>query len=522
MSVSTTVSRVTGFVRAWAIAYALGVTLLASSYSVANNIPNMIFELVAGGVLSSVFIPVFIERQQRESDEDAWRFASSVLNVTVLALGAVALVGTVWAEPFVRTQTFRIAPEEARLATFLFRFFAIQIVFYGAMAVFTGVLNSYRRFLAPAVAPIFNNVVVIVTLLAVYVPLSRADSPLAIPALAIGTTLGVIVMAAVQVPSMRRTGIRWMPRIDLHHPGVRKMVRMMGPTVGYVVINLVAISFRNAYAFETGSGGPAALLYAWMFYQLPYGIFAVALATAVFPELSASADRKDWASFKATFAKGLRATGALVIPMAAMLIALANPLITLYRAGRFGEGDVPLVAAVLSWWAAGLFFFAAFMFVLKTFYSTQDTKTPMVTNAVLLPAHIGMYAVLTSGAAGWPGLGLVGIPISDAVFYGAHVVVLALILRRRIGGFDTRGIASSVARMLLASLAGGLVALAAVRATGSPRGFALLGQIALAGGLGLGVSYGGATLMRVPEVAAGHRLAGRFARRILGRTPRDV
>ncbi len=504
MSVSTAASRITGFARTWAMAYALGVTVLSASYSVANNIPNMIFELAAGGVLSSVFIPLFIERMQRDGEDEAWKFASYVFNITVLVLGVVALVGTIWAEPFVRTQTFRITPEKAQLAVYLFRFFAVQVIFYGAGMVTTGILNSYRKFLWPAVAPIFNNIVVIITLLGVYVPLRESHPQLAVTGLAIGTTLGVVAMAIVQVPALVKLGIRYTPRIDWKHPALRTIARKMGPLLVYTITNLVTVSFRNAYAFQTTDKGPAVLAYAWMFYQLPYGIFAVALATAVFPELSALAEKKDWTGFKEMFARGFRSTAVLIVPLATLLVTLATPVIRLYRAGSFTAADVPIVADVLVWWAAGLFFFAGYMFVLKTFYSLQDTTTPMYTNIAATILQISLYAILTTGVAGWAGLGLKGIPIADGVFFVVHLSVLGLLLRRHIGGYDIRGIAWTVVRVFVASLVGAAAALGAMRLTdGMSAGAGFILQLALAGIVGLGVTYGLASLFGVREVRDG-------------------
>ncbi len=521
MSISTALSRVTGFVRTWATAYALGVTATAASYSVANNIPNMIYELVAGGVISSLFIPIFLERRKKGGDEDAWRYASSVLNLTIIALGIVALLGTVFAEQVVRTQTFRISADDARLATDFFRFFAIQVVFYGAGAVISGLLNAQRKFLWPALGPVFNNVVVIITLLALYVPTYGHDPDLAFVILAVGTSLGVLVMFAVQLPSLMRSGVRYRPTIDLKHPGMRAMGKMALPALGYVTTNVVAVSFRNAYALESAPEGPATLLYAWMFYQLPYGIFAVALATAIFTELSESSGRKDWSAFKAQFAKGFRATALLIVPMAAMLIALSRPLITLYRAGRFTADDVPAVAEILVWWAAGLFFFASFMYILKTFYSMQDTLTPMYANLGLTGIQIGLYATLTSGVAGWAGIGLKGIPIADGIFYALGMTTLALILRKRIGGYDIRGIVSLVMRVVLAAILGGAAAwaIASAMQTAGVVGGAL-SQVMVAGTLGLALTYALAWVLRVSEVAAGAGMVGRVVRRRFARGPR--
>lgn len=514
MSASTTVSRLTGFVRTWAMAYALGLTAIADSYDVANNLPNMLFELLAGGVLSSVFIPLFMEQLQRHGDEEASRFASYVLNIIVLVLGAVALAGTLWPEPFVRTQTLTVSAEKAALATHLFRFFAVQIVFYGAGLVFTGVLNSYRRFLAPAIAPIFNNVVVTVVILGFYLPFRDTRPSLAIAGLAVGTTLGVLTMALVQVPALFKVGFRYTPRIDWRHPALGTVAAKTGPTLIYVVTNLIAVTFRTNFAIATGEGGQAALRYAWQFYQLPYGIFAVALATAIFPELAERASAADWAGFRTMFSRGLRSTAVLIIPLATMLGVLSRPIITLYRAGRFVSSDVPVVAGVLTWWAAGLFFMASYMFVLKTFYALQDTRTPMITNIATTALQVALYAVLTRGVAGLGGLGIIGIPIADGIYFAVHLGVLVWLLRRRVGGFDLRGIAGGMVRIAIAAALGGAGAYGILVAT-SPlaAGAGFLVQLALAGVTGLAVTYGAGAALGVTEIRSGAARLGRMLSR---------
>ncbi len=498
----------------WATAYALGVTALAASYHVANNIPNMVYELVAGGILSSLFIPVFLDSLEQRGEEDAWRYASYTFNLTVIVLGLIALAATIWAGAVVRTQTFRTSPEEALLATFFFRVFAVQVLFYGAGAVIAGLLNARRQFLWPALGPVFNNLIVIVTMF-VYVYLAPRDPGPANWWLAVGTTLGVLVMFAVQIPSLLKLRPSYSFKIDFSHPGLRAMGRMAIPTMIYVATNMVAISFRNAYAFAVAPEGPATLSYAWMFYQLPYGVLAVALATAIFTELSEAAGKRDLVAFRAQFSRGLRATGMLIIPMAAMLIALAEPLVTLYRAGRFTAEDIPTVTAVLQWWGAGLFFFAAFMYILKSFYSLKDTRTPMLANLALVGLHIGLYALLTTGTTRFAGIGLIGIPIADGVFYGASMLVLAVLLRRKVGGYDIRGITWVTARIMAASALGGLtawgVSVMLPDTAGQP--VRAIGTVLAGGVAGLGVTWLAATLLRVPEV----ELAASMLRRLVSR-----
>jgi putative peptidoglycan lipid II flippase len=521
MSGLTAVSRFTGFIRTWAMAVALGVTVasgssvpVGSSYSLANNIPNMVYELVAGGVLSSMFIPIFIQILQRNSREEAHRFASSVLNVSLIVLGVVALLGTVFAQLFVRTQTFTLHPEEIALATFFFRFFAVQVVFYGVGAIFTGVLNAERRFIAPAVAPIFNNVIVTVTLLGVYLPLSGTHPRAALMALAVGTTLGVLAMTLVQVPSMLRVGWRWRLVMDLSDPAVRRMGRKMVPILGYVALNLVTVSFRNAYALTAFRDGPIALQYAWMFYQLPYGVFAVALATAIFPELSSAFDRGDMRAFKLRFTSGLRVTGLLVLPASAILVGLASPLIGLYAVGRFPASAVPLVAGVLAVWAIGLFSFAAYMFILRTFYSMQDSATPLYVTAVTAILQIGLYAGLTSVTA-WGDWRLIGIPASDTISFAVRSVAMLAILRARVGALGGREASWSLTRVTIGSVLGGAAAWGTGALTSGVGSGALtsLAQVLAGGSVGLAVAYGACALLRVPEMTDVRALVARLTSR---------
>jgi putative peptidoglycan lipid II flippase len=252
-----------------------------------------------------------------------------------------------------------------------------------------------------------------------------------------------------------------------------------------------------------------------MFYQLPYGVFAVALATALFPELSEAAERKDWSGFKAHLRKGLTATALLILPSAALLVALSKPLVTLYVAGRFPIEAIPLVAGVLSVWALGLFSYASYMLVLRSFYAMQDSRTPAITNAFLTVAQVALYAGLTSIAA-WGEYRLLGIPATDAIVFTAHAAVLLAVLRSRIGAFDGPNIASSVGRTAIGALAGGGAAWLTLTATAPlselRAGFLL--QLLAGGIVGFGVSYGVAAVLRVPELSVAlsmvRKATGRF------------
>jgi putative peptidoglycan lipid II flippase len=520
MSAGTIISRALGFVRTWAMAFALGASLartgpipIASAFYISNNIPNMIYELVAGGILSSMFVPIFLEKHLREGENGALRLANTLFSLFLLVLGAVALIGTIFPQPFVWTQTFTKSAADTELAVYLFRFFAVQIIFYAFVALTTGVLNSYRKFFASALAPAFNNIVVIVVLLGFYVPLRDTNPHLAIVALGVGTTLGVVALFVAQVPALMRLGFRWHWSLDLKDPYLRKMLRKGLWLLAYVGVNMVQISFRNAFATSTMPEGSAMLGYAWMWYQLPYGVLAVSYITASFTELSETANHQQWDGFKGYFSRGLRAMSLLILPCAAMLIALSGSLVSLFRYGSFPAAAVPLVATLLVGWALGLFFYATSILVLRAFYAMQDTRTPAIVNAVLTVLQVALYWFLPR-IIGGP-FALVGIPLADTVFFGLLLTAMLVILRRRIGGFGFSHVFDGWGRSLLAAVVGGLVAWGVTIAFAPLGGGTLvnIGRIVVGATAGLFSSYGVLHLLRIDEVS----YLDRLLRRVFGR-----
>ena len=268
-----------------------------AAVSYTHLVPNMLYELVAGGILTTAFLPVYLSVKSSRGDGAAWRFASNLFNIALVALGAVVILATLFAPQVIATQTFMTPGESADQAVFFFRFFAVQVLFLGLGALAGGILNAHRCYFWPNVSAAFNNLVVIVTFFG-YVPLSAWDAGFARVWLAVGTTLGSVAMFACLVPSLMKVGISYTPRIDLHDPALREVARIALPVVVFTVANLVAVSFRNAFALDVAANGPSTIQYAWMWYQLPYGIVAAALSIALFTELSDFAAQGNWARFK--------------------------------------------------------------------------------------------------------------------------------------------------------------------------------------------------------------------------------
>ncbi|MGH2682028.1 MAG: murein biosynthesis integral membrane protein MurJ [Actinomycetota bacterium] len=477
MAVGTTLSRITGFLRLAAMAFALGVaeTRLADAYNVANNVPNIVYELVLGGVLTSVFVPVFVQQLKKRSREEAWNAARAVLTTTLVVLSLITIVGIVAAPWVVRLYTARVPSPEREavqeLATLFLRFFMPQILLYGVGAVATGLLNAHRRFAVPMFAPILNNLVVTAAFLTFAVmpgPGPEARSPDAITlaqklVLGIGTTAGVAAMTVALWPSLRSIGFRWRWRFDPRNEAVRSLIRLSGWAVAYVVINQVGLLVVIVLAGQA-QGAYTAYQAAFLFFQLPHAIFSVSIMTALLPGLSEDWVRGDRRDFRADLARGVRASAFVVIPAAAGYVVLAEPIVRLLlEHGVATERSTVLVAGVLRFFAIGLFQFSTFMLFLRAFYAMQDTRTP---------ALINVFAVSLNTVANFalfPLLGVRGLALGHAIAYTFAAVTAGVLLRRRLGGLEGRALFRGLAK---------IVAGAAVTAAGT-WGVATLVQRAL-------------------------------------------
>lgn len=516
ISMATLVSRGTGFLRTWATAFALGNTVITSAYQVANDMPNMVFELVAGGLLSTAFLPIYL-RQREKGEHEADVFGSNILSISLLLLGIITLLATVFAPQIMFTQTFMTGGEDQQLATFFFRIFAIQIMFYGVGGIIGGILNARRRFVWPALGPVFNNIVVIVTMFG-YVPISALDPQFAMVWLAVGTSVGVFVQVGVQVPALVRTGFRWRPHIDWHDPALKEAVHLAVPALVFTIMNLACVSVMNAFALDVSSSGPSSLYYARLWYQLPYGVLAVALSTAMFTEMSESVARGDKDAFRANVRAGLRSTFFLIIPMATLLVIMAPLLITLYHAGQFTADDIGTVASILMWWGVCLPFYSGYLYLYFAFSALRKLKVVTIVNVFASLLQMFLYAFLSEyipRADGSSGLGLIGIPISDAIFFSIMFFVLLGLLYREVGSFGGKQVLVTIAKVSGASGVGGICGFAVYRLLPSTSsiGLALL-EIVIITVVTLSLIYLICALMRIPEMRMLKSLGRKLARRL--------
>lgn len=498
MTIATLGSRATGLIRTWAMAFALGNTLITSAYQVANNMPNVIFELVAGGLLGAAFIPVYMLQKEKLGPEGGNRFASNVLNICVLVLGVLAVLAAIFSPQVIATQTFTVGntAEVTQYAVFFFRIFAVQILFYGIGGVVTSLLNANRIYFLPSLAPALNNVIVIASFFA-YIPLSITHPTTALIVLAAGTSLGVIVQFGIQIPALLKQGFKFELRIDWRDPALIEALKIAVPTFVYIVGMMVSFSCRNAFSLQAGDNGPSTLIYAWTWYQLPHGVVAVSLSRALFTEMSDDVAKDDWDSLRHHIRSGIAGTLLLIIPLAMLCGGLSTPLMQLFRAGAFSSEDVILTASVLTAWVVSMPFYSVLMYLYNVYASMRKFMIFAVVSCVMVAFQVALYWVLTPTSV----LGLMGVPVADFAYYGICCIVLALILRKLTGPYGIKSILWLGVRTLAAGVVGTGIAIL----VGSllPTSSGMLGgmiQLCICGAIGLVVTFGLCALFRIPEM----------------------
>jgi putative peptidoglycan lipid II flippase len=504
VGVGTALSRITGLVRTVVLAYALGKLVLADSYNLANTTPNIVYDLILGGILSATLVPVFVDRFEHDDDDGI----NAVVTVVTSLLVALTVAAIIAAPLIFKAYTWAADKDAAQLERAgvpLLRLFLPQIAFYGLTALATAILNARRRFAAPAFVPVLNNVLVCGVLLwfahdagssRAFVD-SVADHPSRLWLLGAGTTGGILLMTIALWPSLRSSGWRYRWRWRPRDPAVHKIASLSGWTLGYVLANQIALTIVLALAAGQGEGQATGYLYAFQFFQLPYGLFAVSLMTTITPELASAVSSNNMTGFRDQLSHGIRLMTLVILPSSIGMIVVARPLIVgLFVHGSFTTSDAFLTADVLANFALGLLGFSLYLFVLRGFYALQDTRTPFLLNLVENGINIVLAFALISG---W---GAQGLAFSYSIAYMVAAVIAFAALRRRVGPIGGRGIAASTGRVAVATAVMGAVAWLAVHAVGAPSGSGAIVRL-LAGVVAGLVVFGAAVLLlRVDEVDA--------------------
>ena len=445
-------SRVTGFVRVLAIGAALGTTFLGNTYQTSNLVSNILFELLAAGLLSSVLVPTFVGFIDADRHHDAEHVAGAVLGVCLAVLGVVLGVGLVLRPWIMRLLTVAVSDpkvrhQEVALGSFLLWFFLPQLLLYAAGAVATALLNGVRKFTAPAFAPIANNLVVIATMGAFWA-LHGSGGGLELTTqerlvLALGTSAGVVAMTVVPFVALWRAGLHLRPHWDPRHPAVRALARPGAWAAGYLASNQLLIAVTLVLANRV-AGGVVAYQIAYTFFLLPYSVLAQPIMTAVFPRLSSDALADRWQRFSTTVSDSLRLIAFLVLPATALMTALARPALQVMQLGAFDRAGADLVARVVAAYALGLIGWSGLQFLTRASYAANDMRTPTLVAAGVTVIGIGLMLWWFLRSTGDGRVVVLGLAHSTAMVLGAGA--LLILLARHVG--RTFSVGAAVVRSL--------------------------------------------------------------------------
>jgi putative peptidoglycan lipid II flippase len=492
IAAGTALSRITGYGRVLALAYLMQTSggaadpgsQLSASYLLANTTPNIIYDLILGGILSATLVPLFTQAFE-DKDADA---VNAIVTTAAAALLAVTAVATLAAPLIIRLYTaVRLDPEVdadryRSVSTTLAYFFLPQIFFYGMTAIATALLNARRHFFAAAWAPVLNNVIVIAMLLLARSVIDEVpslelvqSSPTFRWLLGFGATAGVVAMAVVLLPALTHAGVRIKPRLDWHHPAIKKLVRLSGWTAGYVAANQIALLIVTLLA-QRSAGGYTAYSTPYIFFQLPYGLLAVTVMTTVSPELARDVAHRDRDAFRRRVRDGLWLIILLMVPTSIVMAIFAEPIAQL--AGSFG--DIDAAPGVLAAFSCGLVAFSVYLYFMRGFYAMHNTKTPFVINVVQNILNV-VFAYLLIDRYGVEGLAW-----SFTIAYALAAVLAYWVLSLWSGGLQGATLVRGLARLSLVALCTAIAAWAA-RDNIVGSGAELFGRLAFASAIILGI-----------------------------------
>ena len=469
MAVGTLASRVTGFFRSALLVAALGTGALADPFNTANTIPNIVYDILLGGVLTAAHVPLLI-RARNKSEQYGEEFEQRLFTILLCALGLITVAAMSVAPLLINLYGSKFTESQHRIAVLFMLFFLPQIFFYGFAAVAGASLNSRGRFAAPMWTPVLNNIVVI-AILGVFMIITRGDGPLTpdtitdgqLHFLAIGVTAGVAAQAFGLIPSMRALGFNFRPRFDFRRAELTQMWGMASWTLLYVVAQQIALvvytNLANAagarYATETGSKTGVGLTpwtNAYAFFQLPYAVVAISIITAILPRMTQSAAEGKLSRLAAELREGLRLSLALMLPAVALLFGAASEICyVLFAHGNATSADAAVMANVLRVFAVGLTPFAVLQLLQRGFYAQQDTRTPAL--IAIFSTGIGALAAIVFAQALSTEHVVLGIAGAQGISWTFGCLVSIVLLRRRIGRLGGREILTLFSKAAICSLA---------------------------------------------------------------------
>jgi putative peptidoglycan lipid II flippase len=503
-SVATAASRVAGLAREVVAAGYYGISGPMSAFTIAFQVPNLVRALFADAALQPAFVPVFTELIGRKQYREAFRLASTLLLLITMVLGVITALFVLLAPVVMPVFAPGFEGQILDLTVSLSRVLFPILIMLGVSGVVVGILNSYDRFGAFAISPLFWNLTIILVLV-IAEPLFHGRDK--IYAYAIGILIGTAVQLAIPAWDLRHTPFRFELSFEWRNPAVRRVLLLMLPvtiSLGLINFNLLINSFFGSLVSDQA---PAAIDKAFRIYQLPQGIFSVAIATVLFPTLARFANAGEIDNLRATMANGMRQILFVLLPAAAAILALSDPMIRLvYQRGAFDPAETAVVATALFWFAFSLPTNGLYLLQTRTFFSLQR---PWQATAL---AVIDLVVSALAALALYKPFGVGGIVAGTGIGTTAAVVAQAVILRREFGGLEMGRLLSTALRISIASAALAGASYLVWKGLDGVVGRGLAGQIvSLGGGLlvGFGVYLAIARALRIAELEQIMRLLRR-------------
>lgn len=431
ISAWNSVSRLTGFVRVLAVGAAVGTTYLGNTYQSSNLVSNLLFEILASGLLSAPLVPAFVGLLDRGDKDGAEGLAGSLLGLSLVGLGVVVVLCLLARTAIMHVLTVGVddpttRDAQVRLGAFFLWFFLPQVLLYAVGAVASALLNASRRFAAAAFAPVANNVAVTATMAAYIAMRDDATPSLGLPLsekllLAIGTTAGVLFMSAVPVLALWRAGYRLRPRLDLRDPRLRSIARVgaWGAVMLAAAQLLIGVTLVLANRVE---GGVVAYSIAYTFFLLPHAVIAHPVYTALYPRLSAHVHAGDRPAFRADVADGVRRMAMWVLPASLALMAAAPLVLRVLDLGAIDEAGAAFVGRVVVAYALGLVGYSVFQLLARAATAMGNVRLPALIGVGMTLGGAVLMVVGSSLADGRDKVVALGVAHSVAVTLGAAVM----------------------------------------------------------------------------------------------------
>lgn len=441
ITVIALVSKVFGFIGSFILAAKFGATYKTDAYFVASNIPELLRDVLAGGALTSAFIPVYTTYLAKKQEQEAQKLASGIFNILLIALVLMTLFGIIFAPLLTHFVAPGFKGETLDLTIKLTRLFFPAIIFLGLASLFGAILNSYHHFTVPALQPLILNTANIVCMLLL--------SPfLDIYSLVVGALVGGVCITVMNLPLLAKKGLRYLPKFSYEQEGIKRIGVLWFPLILGLSVNQLNIVISKILASGLSSGSISALNYANLINQIAPSVFGVAVSTAIFPSLSWHIALNEHEKFRDIVSKAIRVSLIITVPLTLGLMFLSFPVIRfLFERGAFDRQATLMTSGVLVYFAIGTFALAMNYVLIRAFYALSDTKTPVKLAITAVVTNIVMSLLLITFMA------QNGLALASSIAAMVQMGLLLIYLQRKIGKLELKRLAVDFIKTIISGLA---------------------------------------------------------------------